>query len=107
MSNVGLGRLGNRAFVAWEHRSAVLLSSVELDKWVAADPIQVSGRGKYPFLLASDRGVLVGWKEGRRLHWRVYDPNTLAQQEEGTVSSPASDRSGGLVTHSGDFLLLP
>jgi hypothetical protein len=107
MSNVGLGHLGNRAFVAWEHRGAVLLSSVDLDKWVATDPIPVSGRGKFPFLLAGERGVLVGWKEGRRLRWRIYDPSTLVQQEEGAASSPASDRSGGVVTHSGEFLLFP
>jgi hypothetical protein len=107
MSSVGLARFGERAFVAWEHSGAVLLSAVDLGKWAAAEPIQITGRGKYPFLVASEKGLLVGWKEGRTLHWRVYDPGSLAQREEGTARSATYDRSAGVALSQGEFLLFP
>lgn len=107
MSSAGIARIGSTLVTAWEHAGRILMSRVDLGRWVASAPSEVSKSGKYPVVAAGGGVVLVAWKRQRRLHWRSYDPDTLRPLDEGSVDDGGSHRPAAVALQKGGFLLIP
>jgi len=63
--------------------------------------------GKWPIaLIAPDRSVLVSWKNGATLEWQLYDANDKPVGDKKSKPSPNPHRHAGVVTASGNFVLV-
>jgi hypothetical protein len=109
MSGSFLSHHDGSLFAAWELRGQIQVSMLDARgrKWPAG-AITVSPDGRYPVILSNGSEILVAWKAGKTLAWRLFD---LTGQTKGTVQSTETSRGGrrpaGVVTRRGQFLLFP
>ncbi|MEZ5500024.1 MAG: hypothetical protein R3E77_11440 [Steroidobacteraceae bacterium] len=105
ISGVGMALEAQRAVIAWEHDGAVLLAAVDLDAMQVTRRAAL-GAGKYPLVLVSGNSVLVAWKDRKLLRWSLLALDTFAQIEQGEAVTRTSDRTTGVATRDGHFILL-
>ena len=106
VSGAGLAVLESQAIATWEHDGRVLAATVGLPSLAPSRPVRV-GSGKYPFVLRSGNAALIAWKSGKTLNWSIVDSLSLVILDRGTASSDNYDRSAGVATADGRFVLFP
>ena len=111
MTGTFLEKFGQSAWLTtWETKGKISLASFSLEG-ALKDPGRLEGiapKGKYPLILAGkDNKILIAWKRGRTLEWKLYRGLSDKEPLSGSAESPNMDRPAGAVTREGDFLLFP
>lgn len=108
MSGTSLGWSGGRLLAAWEREGSIYFARLDRQgRLWAPGEIRVAESGKYPVALHGPEGILVAWKQGATLRWRLYDEEGAPSGAEGSVRGGSAGRPAGVATPSGTFLLFP
>jgi hypothetical protein len=94
--------------MAWETRGAISYARIDaMDSLTTPKEIKAAAKGKWPIALsAPDGAVLVSWKNGNTLAWQLHDSADKPVGDVQSKPSRNSNRHAGVVTKTGDFLLI-
>lgn len=106
MSGVGLATSEEDSVVAWEHDGSIFVSRVNLADLRPSRPVLVD-EGKYPIVLRNAQSLLVAWKDGSRLKWKMYDRSSFKVMETGSAGGVSPHRPSGVATATGEYILIP
>jgi len=99
---------GSRLLAAWETQGRINFAPLEARGNTPPREIEAAPRGKYPVALAAPDGtMLVAWKEGAQLHWRLFNASAQPLGEPGSAPAGGPERFAGVVTREGEFVLFP
>ena len=94
---------------AWETKGQVYYARFDQNgRKMTAREIAVPTRGgKWPVVLAaSDGSVVVSWKKGTALEWQLFGADDKSMGEMKSLPGKSPNRHTGVVTRSGNFLLI-
>ena len=96
--------------LGWETKAQIHFAgeSPSGEELLPGSGVPAVGRGKYPVVLGSGgKEVLVAWKKGNNLEWKLYNGLADTRPDSGAFNAGNSDRPAGVRTRTGDFLLFP
>jgi hypothetical protein len=94
--------------MAWETRGAISYARLDvINSLTAPKEIKAAAKGKWPIALAApDGAVLVSWKSGNTVYWQLHDASDKPVGEVQSKPGRNPNRHAGVVTKTGDFLLI-
>ena len=108
MAGTSLAAAKNGLVMAWETKGQIFYARLgPASGLLQPKEIKASVKGKWPMALAAPDGtVLVSWKNGSTLAWQLYDSSDRPLGPSESEPGRNVHRHGGVVTRSGDFLLI-
>jgi len=94
---------------AWETRAHIRAAELgPAGNPTVGQRLEAATVGKYPLLLCGpDSSLLVAWKHGKMLEWKLYRSVADSSPQAGSRETDNGDRPAGAVNRQGDFLLFP
>ncbi len=109
MTGTFLSGAKNGLVIAWETKGQVFYVRCDQNgRKTTVREIAVPGRGgKWPVALAApDGSVLVSWKKGAATEWQMFGADDRPAGELKSVPGKSPHRHAGVVTRTGNFLLI-
>jgi len=93
--------------VAWETRGTISYARLTSAPGASSTEIKVTGKGKWPIALAAADGtVLVTWKNGNTVFWRLFDSADRPIGEVESKPGTNPNRHAAVLTKSQNFLVI-
>jgi hypothetical protein len=92
---------------AWETNGSINLAKLEpTGRLLKPGKITAAARGRYPVALSrADGAMIIAWKQGQSLKWRIYDAQGKAMGQTESVSTSNPNRFAGVSMKNGDWVL--